>query len=161
MDYQDAARRWRGGRTDSAASSREVTIPSFEVPESEIEFRTSRSGGPGGQHVNRRETRVEASWDLSASPSLSEEQRDRLMRKLASRLEKGGVLRVVVDEERSQHRNREIAVRRLRELVTDGLRVRKKRKPTKPPRAAKERRLRQKRRRKQKKEKRQPPHPEE
>jgi len=136
-----------------------VTTP--KVPDEEIEFRASRSGGPGGQHANRRATRVEARWNVKESPSLTDRERRRVLRRLENRIAADGTLRVVADEERSQYRNRQLAAARLRELVAEALKVRKRRKPTKPPRAAKEKRLREKRRRKRKKERRQPPEPEE
>lgn len=130
---------------------------SEKVPDEEIEIRASRSGGPGGQHANRRSTRVEARWNVKESTSLSEDERNRVLRRLKNRIATDGTLRVVADEERSQHRNRQLAVQRLRDLVTQALKVRKRRKPTRPPRSAEEKRLREKRRRKQKKERRQPP----
>jgi ribosome-associated protein len=131
------------------------------VPESEIYFQASRSGGPGGQHVNRRATRVEACWNVLESPGLTDDERARILEKLASRIGKDGVLRVVAEDERSQHRNKELAKQRLRELVAGALHVPKPRKKTRPPKAVAEKRLEEKSRRKQIKGLRKPPDPEE
>jgi len=131
------------------------------VPDDEIYFQASRSGGPGGQHANRRATRVEACWNVRESHGLSEEERERILVKLASRIGKDGVLRVVAEDERSQHRNKELAKQRLRELVAAALHVPKRRKKTRPPRSAAENRLEEKSRRKRVKELRKPPAPEE
>lgn len=129
----------------------------FTVPPEEVRFRASRAGGPGGQHVNRTATRVEARWNVRQSPSLTEEQRARLLHKLASRMDSRGVLRVVADERRSQLRNREAALTRLNALVTRALKRPKPRKKTRRPRAAEERRLADKRRRSDAKRDRRPP----
>ncbi len=117
------------------------------LPASELRWRFSRSGGPGGQHANTSATRVELIWDLAGSPSLSENQRARLQAHLAGRLDEAGRLRLVVEESRSQHRNRELAIERLRDLLAEAIRPRKKRRPTKPSRAAKQRRLDRKKQR--------------
>lgn len=119
----------------------------LSIPFSELTFRATRSGGPGGQHVNTSATRVEVSWDVAASPSLSEAQRERLLEKLANRIDSSGTLRVVAATERSQHRNRQEATERLRTLVERALRRRKPRRRTRVPRAQKEKRLREKKRR--------------
>lgn len=113
----------------------------------ELSFRATRSGGPGGQHVNTSATRVELRWNVAESPSLSDEQRRRLLERLGSRIDARGYLRVVADERRSQLRNREAAVARLNSLVSDALKQLKKRKKTRPPRAAAEKRLDEKRHR--------------
>jgi ribosome-associated protein len=134
---------------------------STKVPDEEIEFRASRSGGPGGQHANRRATRVEARWNVKESPSLTEEERERILRRLEGRISKDGTLRVVSEEERSQHRNRQLATQRLRELVGEALEVRKRRKPTRAPKSAQEARLREKQHRRRVKRQRRPPTPEE
>jgi ribosome-associated protein len=131
------------------------------VPEGEIYYQASRSGGPGGQHANRKATRVEACWNVQESEALSEEERQRILEKLASRIGKDGVLRVAAEDERSQHRNRELATQRLRELVAAALRVPKKRKRTRPPKSADRKRLTEKRRRGQTKDLRKPPEPDE
>jgi len=132
----------------------------YTVPDDEIYFQASRSSGPGGQHANRRATRVEACWNVQESPGLTDEERERILEKLASRIGKDGVLRVVAEDERSQHRNKELAKQRLRELVAAALHVPRRRKKTRPPRQAAEKRLQEKRRRKQVKELRKPPAPE-
>lgn len=119
----------------------------FTVPPEEIEFRASRAGGPGGQHVNTTSTRIEARWNVEASAALSDRQRKRLLQKLASRIDGNGVLRVVAGERRSQLQNREAAVGRMNALVRRALRVPKPRKKTKPTRASIQRRIEQKRRR--------------
>jgi ribosome-associated protein len=121
--------------------------PALRLPLAELEFRASRSGGPGGQHVNTSSTRVEVWWDVAASPSLSEAQRARLLSRLASRLDGAGRLRLVSSGSRSQLRNREEVTERLRVLVAKALVVPKVRKRTRPSRAAKAARLEQKRRR--------------
>jgi len=114
---------------------------SVVVPRSEIELRTSRSSGPGGQHAQKSETRVEAVFDVEASAALSGAQKRRVVAKA------GAVLRAVAQDERSQLRNRELAVERLVEALRDALYVPRKRVATKPTAAALERRLEQKRRR--------------
>jgi ribosome-associated protein len=129
----------------------------FVVPEVELRVRASRAGGPGGQHVNKSATRIEVVWNVATSPSLSDEQRARLLDRLRPRLDRRGRLRVVADEFRSQARNRTAAVARLRAVVAEGLRVRRPRKPTKPTAGAVERRLGEKRRRAARKRDRQPP----
>jgi ribosome-associated protein len=121
--------------------------PELQLPLSELEFRASRSGGPGGQHVNTSSTRVEVWWDVATSPALSDSQRQRLLARLASRLDGAGRLRLVSSGSRSQLRNREEVTERLRDLVARALAVPKPRKRTKPPRAAKAARLEGKRRR--------------
>src|SRR6202008_3966590 len=103
-------------------------MPGVAIPLSELSFRASRSGGPGGQHVNTSSTRVEVWWDVAASPSLSEDQRQRLLSRLASRLDGAGRLRLVSSTSRSQLRNREDATERLCEVVARALAVPKPRK---------------------------------
>jgi len=111
------------------------------LPRSEIELRTSRSSGPGGQHAQKTETRVEALFDVEASTALTDTQKRRVAAKA------GPVLRAVAQDERSQLRNRELAVERLVEQLREALKVPRRRKATAPPRASKERRLDEKRRR--------------
>jgi ribosome-associated protein len=135
--------------------------PDLRVPLAELEFRASRSGGPGGQHVNTSSTRVEVTWDVAGSPALSEEQRQRLLVRLASRLDGTGRLRLVSSGTRSQLRNREDVTERLREVVAQALVVPKTRKRTRTPRAAKAARLESKRRRAATKRDRRPPRGEE
>jgi ribosome-associated protein len=121
------------------------------VPLDEIELRASRSSGPGGQHANVTASRIEAVFDVEASAALSEEQRDRLRERLGPRVT------AVAQDARSQARNRELALERLREKLEGGLRKPKRRRPTRPGRAAKERRLEQKRRRSERKAQRRRP----
>jgi len=135
--------------------------PDLRVPLAELEFRASRSGGPGGQHVNTSSTRVEVTWDVAGSPALSEEQRQRLLARLASRLDGTGRIRLVSSSTRSQLRNREDVTERLREVVAQALVVPKARKRTRTPRAAKAARLENKRRRAATKRDRRPPRGEE
>ncbi|MGE3799429.1 MAG: alternative ribosome rescue aminoacyl-tRNA hydrolase ArfB [Candidatus Kapaibacterium sp.] len=123
-----------------------------EIPLSAISFSTSRSGGPGGQHVNKVETRVEAKLNLFERPELSEETREKLVERLAKKLDKEGNLRVVAAASRSQFSNRAESIRKLEALLEAALKPRKKRVPTKPSRAAKERRLEGKKRQSEKKE---------
>jgi ribosome-associated protein len=111
------------------------------IPVSEIELRFSRSSGPGGQHAQKSETRVEAIFDVEASTGLGPVQKARVLRKA------GPVLRAIAQDERSQVRNRELAIERLVETLRRALRVERPRRPTKPTAAARERRLQQKRRR--------------
>jgi ribosome-associated protein len=119
----------------------------FALPRSELQFRATRSGGPGGQHVNTAATRIELTWDVGGSRALSERRRQILRSRLGGRIDQQGVLRIVVDSHRSQHRNREEAVERLTALLAEALRPRKKRRPTRPPARAKEQRLQEKKRR--------------
>jgi ribosome-associated protein len=111
------------------------------IPVSEIDLRFSRSSGPGGQHAQKSETRVEAVFDVAASTGLSEAQKARVIAKA------GPVLRAVAQDERSQLRNRELAIERLVESLREALRVPRRRRPTKPTAASRQRRLDQKRRR--------------
>lgn len=112
-----------------------------------MRLRASRSGGPGGQHVNTSSTRVELEWDVAASPTLSDDQRASILARLRNRISDAGVLRITEEGSRSQHRNRETVVERFAELVRGALRQRKKRRPTRPTAGSRERRLRTKRRR--------------
>jgi ribosome-associated protein len=137
-----------------------VVTPYLTIPQSELDYRASRSGGPGGQHVNTSSTRIEVWWDVANSPSLSPEQRAQLLERLASRLDSNGRLRLVSSGSRSQLRNREDVTERLRSVVAGALAPRKKRKPTKPSRAAKAARLEAKRRRASTKQRRRAPLPE-
>jgi ribosome-associated protein len=114
---------------------------SVVVPRAEIELRTSRSSGPGGQHAQKSETRVEAVFDIEASGALSDTQKRRVIARA------GTVLRAVAQDERSQLRNKELATERLVSMLREALRVERKRVPTKPTEAARQRRLDEKRRR--------------
>jgi ribosome-associated protein len=124
---------------------------SVSIPLSEIAFRYSRSSGPGGQHAQKTETRVEALFDVEASSSLTDRQKNRVVRKA------GPILRAVAQDERSQARNRELATERVADALREALHVERRRRATKPSKAAVERRLEQKRRRSQTKRLRQPP----
>jgi len=120
---------------------------SLWVPRSELTYRATRSGGPGGQHVNTSSTRVELAWDVGASPSVSEEQRALIREKLANRINNEGVLLLTASDSRSQHQNKEAVTERFAELVAQALIVPRKRKKTRPSRAAREARLQNKKRR--------------
>ena len=124
---------------------------SVSLPVDEIQLRFSRSSGPGGQHAQRSETRVEAILDVQASSALTEAQKRRVIARA------GPTLRSVAQDERSQWRNRELAVERLVETLRAALKVERKRRPTKPTAAARERRLEQKKRRSETKRLRRPP----
>ena len=133
-------------RDESIRVTRSVTLPIRE-----IELRFSRSSGPGGQHAQRTETRVEAILDVEASDALSPAQKKRVIARA------GPVLRAVAQDERSQSRNRELAVERLVETLRTALAVPRKRVPTAPTKASRERRLENKRRQSEKKRLRRPP----
>ena len=123
----------------------------WEVPESEIDFRFTASGGPGGQHANRSNTKVIAVWRPEESSTIPAALRARVIERL------GDSVRVAVDDERSQTRNREIAVERLRGRVANALVVERTRRPTKATRASKRRRVDAKRQRGEVKRRRQKP----
>lgn len=126
-------------RDDDIVVSAELTIP-----ESELTYRASRSGGAGGQHVNTSSTRIELLWDLTRSRAVSDEIRARLLEKLAARLDSEGMVRVVASDRRSQAQNRETAARRLAGIVRQALVVKRKRRATKPTKASREQRLAEK-----------------
>jgi ribosome-associated protein len=128
-----------------------VVNEELTIPLGEIELRASRSSGPGGQHANVTASRIEAVFDVAASPTLSDEQRSRLQEKLGDRVS------AVAQDARSQARNRELALERLRERLAAALVRPKRRRPTRPSRAARERRLEQKRRTSERKRRRRPP----
>jgi ribosome-associated protein len=119
--------------------------PGLLIPVAEVELRASRSGGPGGQHANVTASRVEAVFDVAASPSLDEERRRRLLARLGPRVS------ARAQDTRSQARNRELALQRLEARLARALRPRKSRRPTRPSGAARERRLEAKRRRSERK----------
>lgn len=127
------------------------------IPRDELVLKATRSGGPGGQHVNTSSTRIELVWDLAASPSLDEPTREHLLARLASRLDGQGRLRLVAQSERSQFRNREEVLQRFEDVLVRALVIPKHRKPTKPTRASKTRRLEAKKRRGATKRDRRPP----
>lgn len=117
--------------------------PGVEIPLAEVELRASRSSGPGGQHANVTASRIEASFDVEASRSLSGSQKHRLSRRYGPRVT------AVAQDARGQSRNRELALRRLRERIAAGVREPKRRRATKPTAAARRRRIESKRRRSQ------------
>ena len=116
------------------------------VPLSELRYQFSRSGGPGGQHVNRTETQVELTFDVRGTPSLTESQRARVLAKLGSAVDSRGVLHLTCQTTRSQSRNRAEVTERFQRLLRQALHVPKSRRATRPHRAAVERRLQEKRR---------------
>src|SRR5712691_9331480 len=124
---------------------------SVAIPRAEVVFRSSRSSGPGGQHAQKSETRVEAVFDVEASTALSEVQKRRVIAKA------GPVLRAIAQDERSQLRNRELATERLVAQLREALRVQRPRRPTRPTAASRERRLDEKKQRGQTKRLRRPP----
>ena len=124
---------------------------SVALPRAEIELRFSRSSGPGGQHANTAETRVEAVFDVEASAALTDAQKRRVVAKA------GPVLRAVAQDERSQARNRALALERLAGELREALRVPRPRRPTEPTEASRRRRLEEKRRRADTKRLRRPP----
>jgi ribosome-associated protein len=130
----------------SAEGFVEITA-TLRIPLSELTYRASRSSGPGGQHVNTSSTRIEVVWDIAASAAVTEEERARLLARLATRLDSAGRLRLVSGETRSQLRNRESVTERLRTVVASALALPKRRKPTRVPASVKAARLEAKRRR--------------
>jgi len=116
---------------------------SVVLPLTEVDFRTSRSSGPGGQHAQKTETRVEALFDVERSEALTDAQKRRVVERA------GAVLRAIAQDERSQLRNRELALERLVGQLREALRVPRRRRPTKPSQQSIERRLDEKRRRSQ------------
>ena len=125
--------------------------PHLTIPDYELNWKFTTSGGPGGQHANKAATRAELTWDVDASVILTDAQRERLRKRL------GPTVRVVVDAERSQLRNREIAEERLANRVRQAFSEPKKRRPTRPTRGSQRRRVEAKRRRSQTKTNRQRP----
>lgn len=117
------------------------------IPADELVFKFSRGGGPGGQNVNKVNTRVAVFFDAVNSRSFSDEQKERILRRLASRADKDGVIRVVSQQYRTQKANREAAVGRLEELLRAALKKKKVRKKTRVPESARRERLEKKKRR--------------
>ena len=123
----------------------------MEIPHSELEFRSSRSGGPGGQNVNKLETRVELLFDVERSPSLTQEQREAIVSSLQSKIDQEGILRVVAQESRSQWQNKQHAIEKFVRLLQRALKPRRKRIATRPSHISKEKRLKSKKIRSEKK----------
>ena len=119
---------------------------SIAIPRAEIEYKASRAGGAGGQHVNTSSTRIELRWNIASSRAVDDAARAKLLERLATRTDGEGVLRIVASNRRSQLQNREAAEERLVEVVRGALVEQKPRKKTKPSRAAREKRLDEKRR---------------
>jgi ribosome-associated protein len=119
----------------------------LRLPRSEVQYRFARSGGPGGQHVNKTETQVELLFDVAHSPSLTETQRQRLLTQLKNLIDQEGVLHLTAQSERSQLRNREAVTERFQSVVAAALHEPKKRRPTRPTAASKTRRIESKKRR--------------
>jgi ribosome-associated protein len=127
----------------------------LSIPRSELDVRVSRASGAGGQHVNKTSSRVEIFWNVRMSRALSDDQRARLLERLASRLTTEGSIRVVASDMRSQSRNRDLAEERLADMVRRALVIPRKRRPTRPTKASKEARLEGKKRQSHKKRERQ------
>lgn len=125
--------------------------PELSIPRGELSTRATRSSGAGGQHVNKTSSRIELTWNISESTSLTDDQRATLLSRLRSRLTKNGEIRVVASTTRSQLRNRELAEAGFSRMLADALRPIKKRKATKPTRASKEARLNEKKKHSSKK----------
>lgn len=137
--------------SERAEGERLEIAPGISIPLKEIELRASRSSGPGGQHANVTASRVEAAFDIEGSQALPEGVRERLLETLGPRVS------AVAQDERSQHRNRAIALERLRQRLADALYVQPPRRPTRPGRGARERRLQDKRSQAERKQGRRPP----
>ncbi|MEO5509433.1 MAG: alternative ribosome rescue aminoacyl-tRNA hydrolase ArfB [Longimicrobiales bacterium] len=132
------------GPTDDTAIRINDTL---SIPRSEIEYRATRSGGPGGQHVNTSSTRIELTWNVATSTPLTNDERTRLLVKLATRIDGSGVLRLVSAGSRSQLQNKEEVTERFAGVIERALRIPKPRKRTKVPKGVKEDRLREKKKR--------------
>lgn len=117
----------------------------------ELQFKAVRSSGAGGQHVNKVSTKIELIFDLENSNAISEREKERLLLKLGNRLTKENVLLLQCDESRSQHKNKELVIKRLYSVLENALKVQKKRRKTKPKRSAIEKRLKSKKKNAQKK----------
>jgi ribosome-associated protein len=133
---------------DSSRSDMMIEITAETcISENDLAFKASRSGGPGGQNVNKVNTRVTVFFDVINCQGLSDAQKRRILARLATRIDKNGLLRVISQKYRTQKANRRVAVERLGQLLADALKSRPARKKTKIPRAVNERRLEEKRRR--------------
>jgi ribosome-associated protein len=125
---------------------------SVSIPLTELEYRFSRSSGPGGQHVQKSSTRVELLFDVANSPSLDDDQRARVLKRLAGYVDSAGMLHLTSQSERSQWRNRQEVISRFQALMEEALKRPRRRKPTRPSKASKEKRLRDKKRQSEKKQ---------
>lgn len=121
--------------------------PTTFIDESELSFSTARSGGPGGQHVNKVNTKVVLGFDVINSQYLSDEQKARILEKLANRITRDGILQVTSQDSRSQYANKQDAINKLADLLQDALKTHKKHRRTKVSQAAKQKRLDQKKQR--------------
>ena len=121
-----------------------VLSHSLKIPLTELDFKTSRSGGPGGQNVNKLETRVELLFDMMNSPSIPDHVRQRLLTNLSAHLDSTGLLHIVVQDTRSQWKNKQLAIHRFTHLLKSAMMVRKKRIATNPTHTSREHRLRTK-----------------
>ncbi len=139
------------GEADDDGAGRLRITPTCVIRLDELEWRTTGSGGPGGQHANTSDTRVEVRFPVATSPSLGPRQRARLLEKL------GPVARATASDSRSQARNRELALERLRARLAEGLHVEKPRRATRPSRSAKQARLDSKRHQSRRKQERRRP----
>jgi ribosome-associated protein len=119
----------------------------LSIPKDELKFTASRSSGPGGQHVNKASTRVTLGFDVINSPSLTSEQKQLVLDRLASRISKKGILRVISQKTRSQAANKEVALERFVDLLQQALKQKSKRRPTKIPLAARQKRVNEKKQR--------------
>jgi ribosome-associated protein len=141
----------KSAKTETGVASALEISAAVQVPLSELHFRTSRSSGPGGQNVNKLETRVELLFDVLHSPSFSDEQRGRILLHLASRINAEGVLHISSQRSRSQWENKQGTIEKLVHLLRDALKVRKKRIKTLPTRGSNETRVQRKKKHSQKK----------
>jgi ribosome-associated protein len=132
-------------------------MPDLEILQQELNFKAVKSSGPGGQHVNKTASKVVAQFDVNSSQALNENEKALLLTKLSSRLSKEGILIMESSSTRSQHKNKELVVERLLEVVIEGLKKPKFRKKTKPSKASKLKRLREKKIRSERKDQRQKP----
>jgi ribosome-associated protein len=121
----------------------------LSIPLAELTYHATRSGGPGGQHVNTSSTKIDVEFDVGSSPSLTDGQRSRISERLSTRIDGAGILRLGSSGSRSQHQNREDVTERLAEMLAEALKEQKRRRKTKVPRAAKEARLQTKKKRSQ------------
>jgi ribosome-associated protein len=125
--------------------------------EKEIDFNTTRSGGPGGQHANKVETSVELRFNVQHSDLLNKDEKQRLLKKLSNKINKKGELIITAESNRSQFQNKEEVLEKFYQLLERSLKKPKKRKKTKPPKAAKEKRIQEKKKHGEKKSQRKPP----